>query len=233
MFRARGMASERMSPPPPWAADAPDRPGRSRRRLLQRQDRRDSVRAVVLLDHRPPACQPAPSRHSPRRPRSLVIARRHRDRRWYPSGQPGEDAASIAAVAPTREVADGDALPRGRRGACASDPDCRSPPTPSPMRRAGSTASWVTRGVLFGHSRTSAALLDGETVVDGSLTSVGGGGGTRRATPAADLGVARRPGRSHATRGGCSELGEQKSRPFRTILMIRDCRGAPCSQLRW
>ena len=97
------------------------------------------------------------------------------------------------------------------------------------MRRAGSTASWVTRGVLFGHSRTSASLLDGETAVDGSLTSVGGGGGTRRATPAADLGVARRPGRSHATRGGCSELGEQKSRPFRTILMIRGCRGARSS----
>lgn len=166
--------------------------------------------------------------HPPPRP-----ARRHRDPRRYPSGQPGEDAASIAAVAPTREVADGDALPPGRRGACARKSDSRSPPTPSPMRRAGSTASWVTRGVLFGHSRTSAALLDGETVVDGSLTSVGGGGGTRRATPAADLGVARRPGRSHATRGGCSELGEQKSRPFRTILMIRDCRGAPCSQLRW
>ena len=101
------------------------------------------------------------------------------------------------------------------------------------MRRAGSTASWVTRGVLFGHLRTSAALLDGETVVDDSLTSVGGGRGTRRATPAADLGVARRPGRSHAMRGSCSELGEQKSRPFRTILMIRDCRGARCSQLRW
>ena len=101
------------------------------------------------------------------------------------------------------------------------------------VHRAGSTASWIVRGVLFGHSRTSAALLDGETVVDGSLTSVGGGRGTRRATPAADLGVARRPGRSHATRGGCSELGEQKSRPCRTILMIRDCRGAPCSQLRW
>ena len=51
--------------------------------------------------------------HPPPRP-----ARRHRDPRRYPSGQPGEDAASIAAVAPTREVADGDALPRGRRGAC-------------------------------------------------------------------------------------------------------------------
>lgn len=166
--------------------------------------------------------------HPPPRP-----ARRHRDPRRYPSGQPGEDAASIAAVAPTREVADGDALPRGgRRGACARL-DCRSPPTPSPMRRAGSTASWVTRGVLFGHSRTSAALLGDETVVDGALTSVGGARGTRRPTPAADLGVARRPGRSHATRGGCSELGEQKSRPFRTILMIRDCRGARCSQLRW
>ena len=166
--------------------------------------------------------------HPPPRP-----ARRHRDPRRYPSGRPGEDAASIAAVAPTREVADGDALPRGRRGACVAIFDCGTPPTPSPMRRAGSTASWVTRGVLFGHSRTSVALLDGETVVDGSLTSVGGGRGTRRATPAADLGVARRPGRSHATRGGCSELGEHKSRPFRTILMIRDCRGARCSQLRW
>jgi hypothetical protein len=44
------------------------------------------------------------------------------------------------------------------------------------VHRAGSTALWVVSGVLFGHSRTSAALLDGETVVDGSLTSVGGGG---------------------------------------------------------
>ena len=44
--------------------------------------------------------------HPPPRP-----ALRHRDPRRYPSGQPGEDAASIAAVAPTREVADGDALP--------------------------------------------------------------------------------------------------------------------------
>ena len=101
------------------------------------------------------------------------------------------------------------------------------------VHRAGSTASWVVSGVLFGHSRTSASLLDGETVVDGSLTSVGGGGGTRRATPAADLGVVRRPGRPHAMRGSYSELGEQKSRPFRTILVIRDCRGARCSQLRW
>ena len=86
---------------------------------------------------------------------------------------------------------------------------------------------------MSGHSRTSAALLDGETVVDGSLTSVGGGRGTRRATPAADLGVARRPGRSHATRGGCSELGEQKSRAFGTILMMYSRRGARCSELRW
>ena len=44
------------------------------------------------------------------------------------------------------------------------------------VHRAGSTASWVVRGVLFGHSRTSAALLDGNTAVDGSLTSVGGCG---------------------------------------------------------
>ena len=100
-----------MSPPPPWAADAPDRPGRSRRRLLQRQDRRDSVRVIVLLDHRPPALPASPSRRSPRRPRSLIAARRYGDRRPYPSGQPGEDAASIAVVAPTREVADGDDPP--------------------------------------------------------------------------------------------------------------------------
>ena len=97
------------------------------------------------------------------------------------------------------------------------------------MRRAGPAASPGTRSVLPGHSRASAALLDGGMVVDSSLTSVGGGGGTRRATPATDLGVARRPGRSHATRGGCSELGEQKSRPFRTILVNRGCRGARSS----
>ena len=83
------------------------------------------------------------------------------------------------------------------------------------------------------HPRTSAALLDGETVVDSSLTSVGGGRGTRRPTPATDLEAARRPGRSHATRGGCSELGEQKSRAFRTILMMYSRRGARCSELRW
>ena len=65
--------------------------------------------------------------HPPPRP-----ARRHRDPRRYPSGQPGEDAASIAAVAPTREVADGDALPRGRRGACGSGGGRVSPTSPSP-----------------------------------------------------------------------------------------------------
>ena len=97
------------------------------------------------------------------------------------------------------------------------------------MRRAGPAASPGTRSVLPGHSRASAALLDGGMVVDSSLTSVGGGGGTRRATPATDLEVALRPGRSHAMRGSCSELGGAFSHPFRTIRMIRGCRGARSS----
>ena len=233
MFRARGMASERMSPPPPWAADAPDRPGRSRRRLLQRQDRRDSVRAIVLLDHRPPALPASPSRRSPRRPRSLIAARRYGDRRPYPSGQPGEDAASIAVVAPTREVADGDALPllpkarawrdstpaphqHPRRCAAPARRLRRVPGASCPATRAPRRRSWTA-------TRPSTAL---SPVWEGA-------GGTRRAMPATDLRVSRRPGRSHATRGGCSELGEQKSRAFRTILMMYSRRGARCSELRW
>ena len=86
---------------------------------------------------------------------------------------------------------------------------------------------------MSGHSRTSAALLDGNTAVDGSLTSVGGCGRNASRNAAADLKVSRRPGRSHATRGGCSELGEQKSRAFGTILMMYSRRGARCSELRW